>query len=358
MDDTELLLKELTEASGVAGYETEIRALMRKHFEPLGEVSRDRLGSLICRQPGRTETPRVMIAAHMDEIGFMVKLITPDGFIRFTTLGGWPPQYLPGHPVAVQTSKGKVAGVIGMAPPHLKSDEERRKLVESKDMFVDIGATSQADVEAAGVKPGDPIVPVAGFTLLNVPDKTYMAKAFDNRIGCAVMVAAMRKLGRRHPNALFGVATAQEEVGVRGATTSAAAVNPDVAIAVDVSPIGDVPGIKPEDASNRIGAGPALVNYDPRMIPNLKLRDMVVALAAEQKIPLQITTMEFGGYDGSAIHLYKTGVPTVVIGIPTRHVHSHNAILRRDDFDNAVKLVAALVTRLDGKTVAGFTQDS
>ena len=244
MDEIELLLKELTEASGVAGYEAEVRALMRKRFEPLGQVSRDRLGSLICRQPGRTSSPRVMIAAHMDEIGFMVKLITPDGFIRFTPLGGWPPQFLPGHRVVIQTARGKVTGLIGMAPPHMKSEEERRKLVEHKDMFIDIGATSQADVEAAGVRPGDPVVPVSDFSILSMPNKTYMAKAFDNRIGCAVAVMAMRKLGRRHPNTVFGVATVQEEVGVRGATTSAEAVNPDVAIIVDVSPIGDVPGVK------------------------------------------------------------------------------------------------------------------
>ena len=309
MDEIELLLKELTEASGVAGYEAEIRGIMKKHFQPLGEVSRDRLGSLICRQPGRTPSPRVMIAAHMDEIGFMVKLITPDGFIRFTPLGGWPPQFMPGHRVVIQTGKGRVLGLIGGAPPHMKSEEERRKLVEHKDMFIDIGATCLADVETAGIKPGDPVVPISDFSLLNTPSKTYMAKAFDNRIGCAVAIVAMQDLGRKHPNTLFGVATVQEEVGVRGATTSAEAVNPDVAIIVDVSPIGDVPGVKPEDANNKIGAGPALVNYDTRMIPNLKLRDMVVDTAGRLKIPLQMTSLEFGGYDGRRFTCTRQACP-------------------------------------------------
>jgi putative aminopeptidase FrvX len=354
MDKIELLLKELTEASGISGYESEVRAIIRRHFALYGEISQDKLGSLICRAQGSANEPRILVVGHMDEIGFMVKLITPDGFIRFVPLGGWPNQNMLAHRVAIETSKGKVLGVIGSKPPYLADAEERKKVPDKKDMFIDIGATSAAEVEAAGVRLGDPIIPVSQFSVLSPEKKTYMAKAFDDRIGNAITIAVLESLGKNHPNTLFAVATTQEGVGVRGATTCTDSINPDVAIIVDVSPTGDLPGLKPEDSTNKIGAGPALVNFDPHMVPNLKLRDLFIETARESDIPLQQATMEFGGYDGGPIHTYKGVVTTVVLGLPTRHVHSHNAILRREDFDNAVKLTTAVINKLDKQTVEGL----
>jgi endoglucanase len=219
-------------------------------------------------------------------------------------------------------------------------------------MYIDIGATSIDEVEQAGVRLGDPVIPVSDFRVLDCPKKTYLAKAFDDRAGIALVVAVLKNLTREnHANTLFGVATVQEEVGVRGATTSVEAVSPDVAIVVDVDIAGDVPGIKPEESSIKMGGGPTVLAYDARMIPNLKLRDMVVDMAKNLNMPLQISTMEGGATDGSAIHLHKTGVPTVVVSVPTRHIHSHNSILRRDDFDSAVKLVTELIIKLDQTTV-------
>jgi putative aminopeptidase FrvX len=355
MDRIERLLKELTEAGGVSGYEGEVRTIMRRHLEPLGAISQDKLGSLICKKQGTRTAPKILIAGHMDEIGFMVKLVTKEGFIKFTPLGGWPDLYLPAQRVVIQTAGGKVNGVIGARPPHLLSEEERQKPAVRKDMFIDIGATSAQDVAEAGVRAGDSIVPLSEFTILDLPKKTYMAKAFDDRIGCALIIEVLRGLTEvSHPNTVFGAATVQEEVGCRGATTCAEMVHPDVAIIADISPIGDVPGIPEGYTSEKIGAGPSLLVYDTRMLPNLKLRDMVVDTTRELGIPLQYSALEFGGYDGSVIHLHKTGVPTVVIGLPTRHAHSHNSILHRDDFDRSVKLVTALVRKLDDKTVAGL----
>jgi putative aminopeptidase FrvX len=354
MDKTELFLRELTQASGVSGYEANIRSVIRKHMEPLGKVFVDNLGSLICQVNGTVKEPRIMLAAHMDEIGFMVKSITEGGAIRFNTLGGWPGQSMLGHRVNIETGNGMVPGTIGGAPEHAMSEEERKKPADHRDMYIDIGATSKKDVEKAGVRIGDPIVPVSDFCILSVAQKTYMSKAFDDRIGCAAVITATNGLGSDHPNTIFGVTTVQEEVGVRGATTSAEAVNPDVAIILDVSTTQDTPGGQPDTPGGKIGAGPALINYDPRMIPNLKLRDMTIETAAKLKIPLQIYSMEFGGFDGSAIHLHRTGVPTVVIGLPCRHAHSHNSIISRADYDNAVKLTVALVKKLDKKTVASF----
>ncbi len=358
MDNTELLLKELTESDGVAGYEAETRKVARKYFEPLGEILEDKLGSLICKKKGLAEEPKVMLAGHMDEVGFMVKLITKEGFVRFTPLGGWWDQVLLGHRVRIRTNKGSIIGVLGAKPPHLLSDDERKKVSEKKDMYIDIGATSQEEVENAGIRVGDPIIPVSEFAIL--PDtKAYMAKAFDDRVGCALVITVLQKLmEKEHPNTVFGVGTVQEEVGARGATTSAEVINPDVAIILETDIAGDVPGIKPEESAIKLGAGPTLLAYDARMIPNLKLRDMVIDTARKLDVPLQMSTIEKGSTDGGPIHLHRTGVPTVVLSVPTRHIHSHNAILRRDDFDNAAALVTALVQGLDKETVAALTSSA
>ncbi|MEX1000395.1 MAG: M42 family metallopeptidase [Thermodesulfobacteriota bacterium] len=350
MDKTENLLKELTEAHGIPGYEAEVRKVIRSHFKPIGDIEEDNMGSLICKKVGKDPSPKIMLAGHMDEVGFMVKHISSDGFIRFTTLGGWWDQVLLSQRVAIKTGKGDVIGVIGAKPPHLLSQEERNKVVVRKNMYIDIGATSEKDVEKAGVRIGDPIVPVSEFTILANP-KTYMSKAFDNRVGCGVVISALSSLKKSHPNTLYGVATVQEEVGVRGATTSVEMVDPDIAIILESDIAGDVPGIKPDESSTKFAGGPSLLLYDARMIPNLKLRDLVIDTAKRNKIPLQFTTMEGGATDGSVIHLYKTGVPTVVLGVPSRHIHSHNSIIHRDDFDYTVKLLKALIQKLDKKTV-------
>lgn len=354
MDQTEQFLKTLTEAHGVPGYETEVRAVLRKTMEPLGEVSQDKLGSLICRRVG--SGPRVMLVGHMDEIGFIITHISDEGFLKFLPLGGWWDQVLLGQRVLVKTHKGDVLGVIGAKPPHLLPADERSKMVEKKDMYIDIGATSKTEVEAAGVRQGDPVVPDASFAVL-AGGKTYLSKAFDNRIGCAVVVDALRhfKSNGGHPNDIYGVQTVMEEVGVRGATTSARAVDPDVAIILESDIAGDVPGIKPEQSSLKLGGGPALSLYDARMIPNLKLRNLIIDTAAAAGIPLQFSNMPGGATDGAAIHMHGTGVPTAVIGVPSRHIHSHGAIIHRDDYDRAVQLLVAVVAKLDAATVADLT---
>lgn len=352
MDEVENLLKELTEASGVPGYEREIRDIIRRHFQEFGEISQDKIGSLICKKTGSTAEPRIVVAGHMDEIGFMVKYITKEGFVRFTPLGGWWDQVLLGQRVVIKTNKGTVTGIIGAKPPHLLSREERMKVVEKKEMYIDIGATKQEEVEEAGVRVGDPIIPVSEFTILT-NKKTYLAKAFDDRVGVAMAIEAMKKLGKGgHPNTLFSVATVQEEVGARGATTSAELINPDVAIILEVEICGDVPGIKPEESAVKLAGGPTLLAYDALMIPNLKLRDLVIDTAKAGNIPLQVSAMEGGATDGGPIHLHKSGVPTVVLSIPTRHIHSHGGIIHRQDFDHTVELVAAIIRKLDAGTVA------
>ena len=352
MDRTQQLLQELSEAHGVSGHEAEVRVIVRRYMEPLGAIEQDRVGSLVCRQG--EAGPRVMLAGHMDEVGFMIQHITKEGFLKFHPLGGWWDQVLLGQQVIVKTHKGDLHGVIGAKPPHMLSQDERKKVVEKKDMYIDIGATSKEEVEEAGVRLGDPVVPAATFQVL-ANGKSYMSKAFDNRVGVALAIDALRHFSQApHPNTLYGVATVMEEVGCRGAKTSAEVINPDVAIILEVDICGDVPGIEPEESDVKLGAGPTLSLLDARMIPNLGLRDLVIETARELEIPLQFSTMLGGATDGSQIHLHRTGVPTVVLGVPSRHIHSPASIIHRDDYDRALQLLVAVVEKLDEGTVAGL----
>ncbi len=356
MDQTIMLLKELTEAHGVSGYEAPVRSVVRRYFEPLGEILQDQIGSIICCKEGKDDGPRVMLSGHMDEIGFMVKHITPEGFIKFLPLGGWFDQVLLGQRVIIKTNQGDVIGVVGVKPPHLLSADERLKVVTRKDMYIDIGASSQTEVEQLGVRVGDPVIPRADFLEL-ANGKTYLSKAFDDRVGVALMISALSELkSQEHPNIIFAASTVMEEVGVRGATTSVELINPDVAIILEADIAGDVPGVKPEESSVKLGKGPTVVFYDARMIPNLKLRDLVMDTARELDIPLQTSTIEGGATDGAVVHLHKTGVPTVVIAVAARHIHSHSSIIHRDDYDHAVKLLVGLLKKLDSARVAGLLE--
>ncbi|MGA9350061.1 MAG: M42 family metallopeptidase [Anaerolineae bacterium] len=355
MDQTEALLKEITEAPGVPGYEGEVRAVIRRHLEGIATIEQDKMGSIICKKVGLADLPKVMLAGHMDEIGFMVKLITEEGFIKFVPLGGWWDQVMLAQRVVIKTAQGDVLGITGAKPPHILAPEERKKMVEKKDMYIDIGASSEEEVKERGVRPGDPIIPISDFAVLANP-KTYMSKAWDDRVGCAVFIEAIQHLAEEpHPNTVYGVGTVQEEVGLRGAKTSAHVVSPDVAIILEVDIAGDVPGIEPEESGIKLGKGPSLLVYDARMIPNLKLRDLVIETARALEIPLQFSVMEGGATDGGMIHIHAEGVPAVVIGVPTRHIHSHVGIMHRDDYDNALKLVVALIKKLDQATVRELT---
>jgi len=356
MSDTRIeLLKELTEASGISGYEQDIREIIRRHLRDVTTIEQDHLGSIVCRKDGESDTPRIMLAGHMDEVGFIVKLITDEGFVKFSTLGGWWGHVMLAQRVMIKTRKGDVTGLIGSKPPHVLSDEERKKVQEPKDMYIDIGATSAEEVRQLDIRPGDPIIPICPFTALG-NGKTYLAKAFDDRVGCALFIEVIKKLiNEKHPNTVYGVGTVQEEVGLRGARTSSWVVEPDIGLTMEVSVAGDVPDVKREDAQGKLGKGPAIVVRDGTMIPNLRLRDLFIDTAEEMKIPYQFALMEKGGTDSGAIHLHRQGVPNLVIGVPTRHIHSHAGIIHLDDFDNTVHLVTSVIKKLDSKAVAALT---
>ncbi|HMQ34101.1 MAG TPA: M42 family metallopeptidase [Chloroflexaceae bacterium] len=352
MDETLQLLKELVEAPGVPGQEGAVRQVMRRHLEPLGEVLTDNLGSVIGRKEGPAGGPKIMLAGHLDEIGFMVTRITDEGYLKFQTLGGWWEQVMLAHRVEVYTRQGPVVGVIGSKPPHILEASERNKVVEKKAMFIDIGAASRAEAESWGVRPGDPVVPVGPFGQMRNPD-LLMAKAWDNRFGCAAAVETLRRLrGQQHPNTVYAVGTVQEEVGLRGATTTTNLIQPDIGIALDTGIAGDMPGVGPDEAAGKLGGGPVMLLYDGSMIAHTGLRNLVIDVAEAEGLPLQFDKMPGGGTDGGRMHIFGGGVPTVVLGIAVRYIHTHTAIMHRRDFEQIVQLLAALVRRLDAETVA------
>lgn len=352
-DETLQLFKELTEAPGAPGFEGPVREILARRMAPLADrVYTDNLGSLVAEKRGTTASPRVMIAGHMDEVGFLVTRITDEGFLKFQPLGGWWSQVLLAQRVQVITRNGPIEGVIGSVPPHILPEEKRKKPVEIKDMFIDVGATSREEAESFGIRPGDPVVPICPFTVMK-NEKLLMAKAWDNRIGCAVAALVLQELkDKEHPNTVYAVGTVQEEVGLRGAQTSANLIEPDVAFAVDVGIAGDTPGVSKDEALAKLGGGPQVLIVDATLIPHTGLRDLVIDTAKELGIPIQFDAMPGGGTDAGRFHLQGQGVPSIAISIPTRYIHSHAAILHRDDVERTVRLLVALIQRLDAKTVA------
>jgi len=355
MDQTETLLQEICDADGTSGYEGDARKVMARHMEGLADISYDKLGSLIGKKKGTADSPRVVIAGHLDEIGFMVKEITTDGYIKFLPLGGWWGHVALAQRVRILTSKGPIIGVIGSTPPHLLKEDERKKVLNIDEMFIDVGTMEKYDItKKLGIKVGDPIIPDSQFTIMN-NNKMYMGKALDNRVACAMVIDLLKHFQRNtHPNTIFGVGTVQEEVGLRGARTVAHSTDPDVAIVLDVTVAQDVPpdGFK---KTEKLGSGAAILVYDGGMIPNQRLRQLAIKTAEEKKIPYHMTSLVRGTTDGAAIHVSRSGVPTVFIGIETRYIHSHNSIIYRKDYDNVVKLAAAVVKKLNKKTVDSLT---
>lgn len=356
LDETLTMLKELTDAKGIPGNEREVREVMKKYIEPFAdEISTDGLGSLIAKKVGKDGGPKIMVAGHLDEVGFMITQIDEKGFLRFQPVGGWWGQVMLAQRVTIVTKKGDVTGIIGSKPPHILTAEARKKPVEIKDMFIDIGASSREEVQEWGVRPGDMVVPYFEFTVMN-NEKMLLAKAWDNRIGCAIAIDVLKQLqGVDHPNVVYGVGAVQEEVGLRGAKTATYKIQPDIGFAVDVGIAGDTPGISEKEAMSKMGKGPQVVIYDASLVAHKGLRDLVTDTADELNIPYQFESIPGGGTDAGSIHLTHNGVPALAITIATRYIHSHAAMLHRDDFENAVKLIVEVIKRLDRETVDKIT---
>lgn len=339
------LFKTLTELPGAPGFEHQVRKFMKEQLAKYAdEVIQDRLGSIFGVKRGKEGGPVVMAAGHMDEVGFMVTSITDNGMIRFQPLGGWWNQVLLAQRVEIITDNGPVPGVIGSIPPHLLDEEKRKKPMEIKNMLIDIGADDREDAEKIGVKPGQQIVPVCPFTPL-ANRKKIMAKAWDNRFGCGLSIELLKELKDESlPNTLYAGATVQEEVGLRGAQTAASMIRPDIFFALEASPANDMTGDKQE--FGRLGKGALIRIYDRTMVSHQGMLEYVLDTAETHRIPYQYFASQ-GGTDAGRVHTANEGVPSAVIGIPARYIHTSAAIIHTDDYAAAKELLIRLVKGCD-----------
>jgi len=347
---SEGLLRRVTEAHGVPGLEVEVREVFRGELEGAGDFATDRNGSIMCDLGG--EGPRVLLAAHMDEVGFRVQAVTEPGFLKLVPVGGWWPHVVLGQQVEVLTAGGmRVTGVVGSKPPHFLSDEERKKVVPLDKMFVDIGAGSRAEVEEWGVRIGDPVAPRTSFEEMARKGR-FVAKAFDNRAGMAAVVEAGRRLARiKRGNRALLAGTVQEEVGLRGAQTLAALAEPDAAVVLEGTPADDTPGFSEGLAQGALGEGVQIRLHDPSAVMSPALVRLAVETAEKEGIRHQLAVRKGGGTDAGRLQLAGRGVPCVVLGVPARYIHSHNSVMDLADYEAMVALSVALLRRLDGDAV-------
>jgi len=352
-DETQQLLQALADAPGPSGFEEPVRKIMVERMKPLAEkLSYDGLGSVIAVQG--SSGPRIMVDAHMDELGGMVRRVTNDGYLTMQMLGGWLDQALVDQRWTIIGSKGPVRAITGIRDIHIVPQEERTKVYPRESIFLDVGAKNAAEVAAMGLEPGDPVVPDAPFAVMN-GTQNYLGKGWDDRVGCAVVIEAMKKLARApHPNQIFWVATVQEEIGVRGAHTSSEIVKPEIGIAIEGGVTRDAPKVGAEEAQELLGGGPAIFLYDSSALPNLKLVSLIKQTAKEKSIPLQSDLIQGYGDDSSEMQKSNGGAPTVNMVVPVRYTHSHNGIMNRGDFDKMVDLLVATLQKLDAKTVANL----
>ena len=343
------LIKKLSNANGVSGFEDEVTELAKEIIGEDYPVYEDKIRNLYINNIEKNERtkPVVMLDAHSDEVGFMVQSIEPNGLLKFISLGGWSNQQIPAHKVRILNKEGKyVEGIISSIPPHFTSKADAGKVTDMKDMFIDVGTTSYDEtVNNFKIGVGAPVIPDVECTY-NENSRMFLGKAFDDRVGCAVILDVMKELkGKELPVSLTGVLSSQEEEGCRGALVAAQKVMPDLAIVLEGPPADD--NFRNEYRSQgALRKGAQVRHIDPTMIANPRLIRFIQKIAQENNIKIQETVRESGGTNASKIHLENGGIPTVVIGIPVRYTHSHYGFISYDDYIETVKLVKAIAENI------------
>lgn len=339
------LLKELTLAHGPSGGEGEVREIFQKELNGWGEFGQDALGSIYCH---KGDGKKILIAGHLDEVGFRVQAITSQGFVKFVTVGGWWGHTLLAQKVVVKTRSGKkFLGVIGSKPLHYLSSAQRKSVRQIDDMYIDFGFSSRESAEQAGISIGDYIAPESSFEAIGEEGR-YMSKAFDNRAGVAATIEVAKHLPEGLPHSqLILAATAQEELGVRGATTLANMVQPDYAIVLEGTPADDTLGFDLDTAQGKLSSGVQIRMHDPSTIMSPQLVSLATEVAEEEGIDYQLAVRTSGGTDARAFQQSSSGVPTIVLGTPARYIHTHNSIIQIEDYLAKVTLAVKLAERLD-----------
>jgi endoglucanase len=331
-----------------------VRDILKREFQAAGlEISNDGMGSVIGILRGPSDGPRIMLAAHMDEVGAMVRFVTPEGMVKFQLLGGWLDQALVDQRWTILTSKGPIAAITGLKSVHVTPAEERSRVTPREDVFLDVGAKSKEEAEALGIRPGDPIAPTASFTAL--ASGRFVGKAMDDRVGCVMLIETLRRLkeqSNKTPNTVYFVGTVQEEIGSRGAHTAVALVKPALGLSLEAGISADHPGGRSDYAQERLGAGPVIYLADVAMLVNLKLRDFLFQVGQKGNIPLQTEVTRGGFEDSMELQSYGTGVPAANIAVATRYLHSHNSVIERSDLDRTIDLLVKVLAELDARKVA------
>ena len=340
------MLRELSEADGISGCEKEVSRVMKKYLEKYSdEISYDNLGSIIGLKKGKEDGPKIMIAGHLDEVGFIVRDIDKDGYVKLLPVGGWWGHVLPSQRLIITTSEGKkIVGVVGSRAPHGMPAKEKEKVILPKDLHLDLGVDNREEVEALGVQIGDMITPDTKFEVMNNPNY-LLGKAWDDRIGAAVAIDVLRELdGVEHNANVYSVGTVQEEVGIRGARTATANIKPDIAFALDVTTAKDTPMDK---GGAKLGGGIILSVLDSLSLANRGLLNKLEAIASEVGLELNYDFMVAGGTDTANIHKSFDGIIAMTLSIPTRYMHSHRLVIHRRDYVETVKIIAEFCKRVD-----------
>lgn len=333
-----MLLRRLTEASGVSGYESEVRDLLRAEISGrVDEIRVDNIGNLIATKRGPEGSPRIMIAAHMDEIGLIISHIDKSGLLRFKKVGGIDDRVLVAKTVLV--GPNKVPGVVGAKPIHLQEEGETEKPFRHDQLYIDIGAKSREEAEEK-VKLGD----AACFaTTYDEFGRVVKAKALDDRIGCTILAEILKD---RYDLTIHAVFTVQEEVGCRGAAVAAYALSPDLGLVLEGTTCADIPGTPEQNHTTSLGAGPAISLMDATSIANKRIVQELARLAEDNQIPYQFRRTTFGGNDAGRIHLTREGIPSGSLSVPCRYIHSPVSFAHLDDFENAKKLLGLFLQTL------------
>lgn len=358
MDEKQRLafLKNVSEVDGISGNEKEVAKLIAKSVKGVADkIEYDNLGSVLCYKNGEKGQPTIMIAGHLDEVGFLVSRIEDSGFLRLHPVGGWWNHVILAEVMKVKTRDGKeYFGVVGAQPPHGLSAEMRSKVLETKDIYLDMGITDKKMIEELGIRVGDTVTPHTDFRVLN-DQKTLLGKAWDDRIGIAVAVEVLQNLANtKHKATIVAAGTVQEEVGLRGARTAAYHVKPDIAFAIDVTMSYDLPG-SPNNPT-KLGTGAALSVMDGSVIAHRGLFDFVEKIAKEKGIKYTYDLLTAGGTDSGEIHKQHDGVITMTISLPCRYFHSHVSLIHYDDYVAAVELMTEVCRVIDNDALKALKE--
>ena len=342
------ILKQLSEAFGPSGFEEEVNTIISNEFNSLNSFKRteDGLGSVIFSKHDDSSLPVISLVAHMDEIGYLVKYIDDNGFIKVQNLGGWLSQAMINQRWVIRTDNKDIIGISGIKTVHVMTPEEKRGFYKTNnELFIDIGAKNKSDAIDIGIKPGNPIAPYS--KVVELKNDRLLGKAWDDRIGCAMLIDLAKKIDDATlPYNLNFVFTTQEEIGLRGAMTSAYVTNSDICINLEVGVAGDFPYMTKDESQEELGLGPSIFLHDRSMLPDKNLQNYIERIAADNDINLQYEVLAGYSEDGAMYQKSRKGIPAINLGIPTRYLHSHNSVIDLNDYSNGLNLVNHILNDL------------